>query len=237
LGLAICAVHGHYEHVGGGTISHYGRLYNFLFFNDGYHVEHHASPASPWRELSARRFEGAQTSAWPAVLRCVDYRLEALERLVLRPGPLQRYVLGVHRRAWQRFAPDMGHVRRVGIVGGGLFPRTAILLRELLPAAELTIIDGDPDNLDLARRRLGSAVEYREAWFVPGPSHRDDDDGFDLLVIPLAYRGASRRESCQLANVSMVVCHDWIWERAQDSVIVSPWLLKRMSLHGKGARS
>src|SRR6266540_736841 len=38
-GLLIGWLHGHYEHAGG-TTSHYGRLYNFLFLNDGYHLEH-----------------------------------------------------------------------------------------------------------------------------------------------------------------------------------------------------
>jgi fatty acid desaturase len=42
-GLGLCWLHGHYEHARG-TTSHYGRLYNLLFFNDGYHVEHHAPP-------------------------------------------------------------------------------------------------------------------------------------------------------------------------------------------------
>jgi fatty acid desaturase len=34
-----------------GTVSHYGRVYNFLFLNDGYHVEHHASPSEHWTRL------------------------------------------------------------------------------------------------------------------------------------------------------------------------------------------
>src|ERR1041385_5265580 len=41
IGLALCQLQGHFEHARG-TTSHYGRLYNLLFFNDGYHVEHHA---------------------------------------------------------------------------------------------------------------------------------------------------------------------------------------------------
>src|SRR5438876_12337141 len=36
LGIGLCQLQGHYEHVRG-TVSHYGWLYNFLFFNDGYH--------------------------------------------------------------------------------------------------------------------------------------------------------------------------------------------------------
>ena len=49
-GLGLCALQGRYEHIRG-TVSHYGQLYNILFFNDGYHVEHHAHPGMNWREL------------------------------------------------------------------------------------------------------------------------------------------------------------------------------------------
>ncbi len=50
IGLGLCQVQGHFEHANG-TTSHYGRLYNLLFFNDGYHVEHHAQPSQDWRRL------------------------------------------------------------------------------------------------------------------------------------------------------------------------------------------
>src|SRR3972149_421473 len=53
-GLALCFLHGRYEHVGGGTVSYYGRLYNLFFLNDGYHVEHHANPGTHWSGLPAR---------------------------------------------------------------------------------------------------------------------------------------------------------------------------------------
>src|SRR5262245_16228478 len=53
IGLCLCSLHGHYEHARG-TISHYGHVYNSLFFNDGYHVEHHASPGTHWTRLPGR---------------------------------------------------------------------------------------------------------------------------------------------------------------------------------------
>jgi len=49
LGLGLCAVQGHYEHVGGrdAGVDHHGRLYNRVWFNDGYHVEHHRMQQEP----------------------------------------------------------------------------------------------------------------------------------------------------------------------------------------------
>ena len=68
IGGALCYLQGHYEHASG-TVSHYGRLYNFLFFNDGYHIEHHSRPGMHWRELPCQRAEKGSASRWPAVRR------------------------------------------------------------------------------------------------------------------------------------------------------------------------
>ena len=50
LGLCLCFLQGYFEHAHG-TTSHYSRLYNSLFLNDGYHVEHHAHPSAHWSAL------------------------------------------------------------------------------------------------------------------------------------------------------------------------------------------
>src|SRR5579864_5782832 len=71
LGLGLCWLHGYYEH-DRETISHHGFVYNLLFFNDGYHVEHHARPGTHWTDLPGQIRPDAPTSRWPAVLRWLD---------------------------------------------------------------------------------------------------------------------------------------------------------------------
>jgi Fatty acid desaturase len=230
-GLALCALQGHWEHAGGRPTSHYGSIYNRLCFNDGYHAEHHANPSLHWTTLPQRLEPGAATSAWPAPLRWLDLPflevpfLEALERLVLRSQWLQRTVLQSHRRAFLVLLPELNNIRSVLIVGGGLYPRTALILRALLPAARLTIMDANSGNLEIARAQLGEGVDYRQERFG---NHASGD--FDLTVFPLSYAG-DRAAIYRHPPSATVVVHDWIWSRrgARGSV-VSIALLKRLNL-------
>src|SRR5205807_1071834 len=114
-GLGLCFLQGRYEH-DPATISHYGRIYNFLLFNDGYHAEHHAHPRMDWRALPSHVEAGIRTSAWPAPLRWMDnLSLDGLERMVLRSPRLQRFVLRSHRRAFAALLNQLPHVRSVAI--------------------------------------------------------------------------------------------------------------------------
>jgi hypothetical protein len=226
VGLLLCAVHGHYEHAQG-TTSHYGRLYNLLLFNDGYHVEHHARPGVHWRDLPEYREAAARESRWPAPLRFLERcGLDALERVVLRSRLLQRAVVAVHARALASVVAAVpGPVRSIGIVGGGLFPRSAIVLNRLCPRARIVVIDASRANLERARRCLGeTAIEFRHARYSAG-----DPAGFDLMVIPLAYIG-DRRAVYEHPPASAVIVHDWIWRRRGTSRIVALPLLKRVNL-------
>jgi hypothetical protein len=158
LGLGLCWLHGHYEHARG-TTSHRGRLYNLLFFNDGYHVEHHARPGAHWTTLPQKVHPDAPTSPWPAVLRWLDaLSLDGLERLVLRSPRLQRFVLSRHERAFRRLLPPLPADARVAVVGGGLFPRTLLVLRRLLPDASFLVIDRSAENLATARILVPAGV-------------------------------------------------------------------------------
>lgn len=223
-GLGLCWLHGRYEHLHG-TTSHYGRLYNVLFFNDGYHQEHHAQPAVHWTELRRLATPTPQVSTWPAVLRWMDVcSLTGLERIVLRRPWLQRFVVDRHERALRRLLPRLSGVRHVTIVGGGLFPRTAIVIDRLLPGADVTIVDSDARHLEMARPFLRDTVQLTHARYDGRSS-----PGTDLLVVPLAYTG-NRRQLYTAPPAPLVLVHDWIWRIRPRGVVVSWLLLKRLNL-------
>lgn len=232
LGLVLCGLQGRGEHLGGAAagISHYGRLYNLLWFNDGYHAEHHAAPGAHWTTLPGRRLAGAQRSAAPPVVRgLVNAGLVRLERLVLRSPRLQRWVVARHAAALRRLAPRLAGrpVRRVLVVGGGLFPRTALALAEIWPAAQVTILDADAGHLAGARALLaarGRAVACVLGRYEPGQAV-----DADLVVVPLALVGD--RAAVYAASGPPRLIHDWIWRRrGVAGAAVSPWLLKRINL-------
>jgi fatty acid desaturase len=270
LGLALCQVHGYFEHAGG-TTSYYGRIYNVLFFNDGYHVEHHRRPGAHWTQLCASAESTARRSRWPPVLRWIDsipvnlvkcFRHEAsererasrrsgaglqgapasdavgvpagakplgliaLERLVLRSPRLQRFVLGAHERAFRRVLRDLPPIHDVLIVGGGLFPRTALVLRRLLPDASITIVDANASHLAVAQPWIDRSVALTNARFDPAAPVRAD-----LVVIPLSFDG-DRRTVYDRPPARMVAVHDWIWSRPNTpaGTVISWLLLKRLNL-------
>jgi len=253
LGLGLCQLQGHFEHARG-TTSHYGRFYNWLFFNDGYHVEHHLRPAMHWSRLPALIDPAWEGSRWPAVLRFLerpsharagrpDVRsrrpsgrrtssaLEFLERLVLHAPLLQRFVIDRHTRAFRRLLPSLGPVARITIIGGGLFPRTALILRTLMPHAAVTIVDASDANLETARRCLSDDVTYVHGVYEAGTTV-----DADLVVVPLAFRG-DRRRFYEQPPAARVIVHDWMWRahasHSGSTARVSWWLLKRLNLVGR----
>jgi hypothetical protein len=224
-GLVLCAMQGHWEHAAGEPVSHYGRVYNFLCFNDGYHAEHHAAPGTHWTSLPQRSGSGVALSSWPALLRwCEVQPLELLERVVLRSPRLQRFVLQKHRRAFAALLQQLPPISRVTVVGGGLFPRTALILGELLPSAELTILDSEPGNIETARPMLSSNIRFRNEWFSPGEQFDSD-----LTIVPLCLHGDRAAVYAHPPSAAVLV-HDWIWRRRGTGAVVSVALLKRINL-------
>ena len=230
VGLGLCHIQGYFEHARG-TTSHYGRLYNFLFFNDGYHVEHPLRSSEHWTTLPRNARVDAPHSRWPPVLRWLDWiNLEALEYLVLRSTRLQRYVVACHERAFRRLLGDLPEIRRVTIVGGGLFPRTALVLLKVLPAASLTIVDASAGNLDIASKFLSGPVDLRHRTYRLLPASQTGElDEPDLVVIPLAFIG-DRDLLYREPPAPCMLVHDWIWRPRAQGVTVSWFLLKRLNL-------
>jgi hypothetical protein len=223
-GLALCYIHGYFEHRVA-TTSNYGLLYNVSFLNDGYHVEHHLQPGAHWSRLPERVCPAARTSRWPAVLRWLEVlNLEFLEQIALRSKAIQRMLLTTHEKAFRKLLAALCDVRHVTIVGGGMFPRTALIIQKLLPAAEITIIDASAKNLEIARRFLNAPVKLVHERYDIGrecPS--------DLLVIPLAFIG-DRKEIYARRPARTTFVHDWIWSRHEDGATISLMLLKRLNL-------
>ncbi|WP_309302889.1 fatty acid desaturase [Streptomyces sp. PT12] len=95
-------VQNYYRHYGAhpesryaNSVSHYGRLYNWLTFNDGYHQEHHLRPTTHWSQLprvaeqygASFREDGHVVSPVPAVAGFLDIRREGLPSAAKRtPG-------------------------------------------------------------------------------------------------------------------------------------------------------
>jgi hypothetical protein len=226
IGLGLCQLQGHFEHAHG-TTSHYGRIYNALFFRDGLHVEHHEKPSTHWIRLRASRSGETRASAWPPVLRWLDEvpaALDLLERAVLRSAILQRLVLRAHESAITKSLAGLSNIRRISIIGGGLFPRTAIIMRQLLPDASITIVDRNPDHLKRAQQLLGASVEVVQ---------RDCDASCtfdaDLLIVPLAFVG-DRNAFYENPPAPAVLIHDWVWHRRGPGTRVSWWLMKRVNV-------
>src|SRR5207244_1015135 len=144
--------------------------------------------------------------------------------MVLPSQPLQRFVLRKHERAFRALLPGLGNVRRVEIVGGGMFPRTALILQRLLPEARLTIIDASLVNLRSARFFVNHNVQFVHDYFDASPPA-----GVDLVVIPLAFIG-DRAGIYRQPPARTVLVHDWLWHRRGTGVIISWSLLKRLNL-------
>lgn len=247
-GLLLCRLQGEMEH--GQTrsptrgVSYYGRLYNWLWFNDGHHAEHHRFPSEHWTRLPARTSECVVAeSGWPPLLRWLETPEPApgaaqaaalgwLERIALHSRLTQRYLVAAHERAFRRLlSPRKYESCRVAIIGGGLFPRTALVLRRVLPRAELTIVDHSQESLRIAREFLAKQdvavgyLRFEHAAFGPQLANTHD-----VVVAPLAYVGDRRLLRIASAGRPLLV-HEWLWQRSSPHSTVISWLLlKRLSL-------
>ena len=86
--LALVNIQNYYEHYGAlpestyaNSVSYYGRVYNLLTFNDGYHQEHHLRPLTHWIQMPKVREEcGAKLNEVERIVSPVPALLGAFHR-------------------------------------------------------------------------------------------------------------------------------------------------------------
>jgi fatty acid desaturase len=96
LSLALVNIQNYYEHYGAlpennyaNSVSYYGRLYNLVTFNDGYHQEHHLRPLAHWTQM-------------PKVRKECSNKLDHVERII---SPVPALLGAFHRNRKQLHRP------------------------------------------------------------------------------------------------------------------------------------
>jgi hypothetical protein len=250
IGLGLCSLQGHYEHTRETTrgmgVSYYNRLYNLLWFNDGYHTEHHLLPRCHWRDLPHHKVSATQrsVSSYPPLLRWLPEIprslnhlqgrcLGSFERIALRSHRLQRWLISTHRNAFSALLAQIPEARlqHIVIVGGGLFPRTLLALLDLLPQAEFTVIEKESTHIQEAQAMLQAHPNALDRiHFIEADFALEHAQHADALVLPLAFVG-DRACLYREAPCPYLFVHDWIWQRkTPKSARISWWLLKRLNL-------
>jgi hypothetical protein len=125
---------------------------------------------------------------------------------------------------------ELASVARVTIIGGGLFPRSVLVLQQLVPEAHLTIVDFSAYNVSVAQSYLAKCgVDASRVSFRIEPFRGAACDS-DLVVAPLAFVGERSMLNARSQKVGTVV-HEWCWRRSSSrSVMISALLFKRLSL-------
>jgi hypothetical protein len=150
--------------------------------------------------------------------------LEAMERCVVYSPRLQRFVLERHKAAFRRLLPKLARVDQVAIVGGGLFPRTLLVLKHLLPQSRFIVIDHSAANIQEAREIVPNGATFIHKSYSPALV-----EGMDLVVIPLSFIG-DRKAIYGHPPAPALIIHDWLWHSRPCSTVVSFLLLKRLNL-------
>lgn len=251
LAMALCQVQGVFEHRQRGLavpqgVSHYGRLYNLLWFHDGFHVEHHRSPGKHWTRLPSLRTGAEPASPLPPLLRALDTwvpggrasgrLLVRLERIALASPALQTWLIARHAQAFRLLLGRLPQPpQRILVVGGGLFPRTVAVLRQVLPDASLTVIEADAAHIQHARDWLQRHDPTARVAFQHARFDARTAPDTDLLVLPLGFVGDLH--AARPARTAVLI-HVWwrLFPRTGGpapvpSAPVSRWLLKRVELH------
>ena len=224
IGFGLCALQGHAEHARADAgVDYHGRIYNRLWFNDGFHAAHHRAPGADWRRLAADGRAGDTVSRLPPALRwaeglpalanpTVAAALDWLEGVTQDIPIVRRHLLRAHAAAFAALLPpaERQRIRKVTVVGGALFPRTALALGPLLPQARFTIVDRAAAHVAGARRQIAAAGLSERVSFEVGSFDAGQPQDCDLLVLPLAFRG-ERARLYRHPPAPLVAIHDWGW--------------------------
>ncbi len=96
----------------------------------GFHVEHHQKPGSHWTRYGEADRADGQPSRWPPVLRWLEHGRAILTGLEQRAAGSLAFSASSSKRMSARSADcsrRSRHQARITIVGGRLFPRTALV--------------------------------------------------------------------------------------------------------------
>lgn len=160
--------------------------------------------------------------------------LDILEYITIKIPFLRNWVLNVHERAiCNLLSLDVQEPPiRFVVVGGGIFPRTAIIIRRLFPDAQIVIQDMNLKSLRFAENYLRNMHITEDVIY----SHTIYDGiNYDaasesiygtVVILPLAFRG----EIGQTAFKTLKHC--WIWDTdyCEKQCLVSYFLLKKIKV-------
>ena len=137
VGFGLCALQGHAEHARAAAgVDYHGRIYNRLWFNDGFHAAHHRAPGADWRRpRPATAARTTRVSRLPPALRWA----EALPALANRAAPrrstgssasrrtsplVRRHLLRAHAAAFAALLSpaERERIRTVTVIGGASVP-------------------------------------------------------------------------------------------------------------------
>lgn len=190
--------------------------------------------------VGARQLERAPAQASGGA-RAVAGLLGLLERLPLRSPRFAEWMIARHQRALGRLLARLpSPPRSVLVVGGGLFPRTPVALRRLLPEARIVVLEAVPAHVERARAWLAAhglhgmvddgGLRFVAGRFEPARGMVIADGDFDAVVVPLAFEG-DREALYGLRGKPAVLVHDWLWRRrGRASTVVSLLCVKRLNL-------
>lgn len=250
IALCLCQLQGYREHNTLGMvypqgISTYGTLHNGLWFNDGYHAEHHRWPSEHWTRLPKRRAEMGEhpTSRFSPILRFLEqpkvnqwpaHILSWLEKVALAVAPVQGFLIRRHTEAFARLTKTIANFEPHGIliVGGGLFPRSVLVVSKLWPEAHIQVLDQEADHIARAQRYLTekgadlNKVMFRQETFEP-----ELPTAADMVILPLAYVGNRMSLYVPRKDGAVTLIHDWWHVRRGDrSTPITVWVWKRLTL-------